>query len=975
MGVERWTHIELANLGIDHHMYLNPAVRWEDFCYYVIRYGIIVDGTPVHWDLKQINSMSGDIRKNHIIKLQKELDSYDLHGRYTIFVQEPSTRAWWDKRGKYLADLLLNIQPVISDQSSAQQTITQQAAQRARPVSVSRAGRATAALNTALQAAAQQATAAAESARLAAVEAARLAAIEAAAQAEAERLARESARLAAEADLARRVADAAGQRVQRVTTQQQEIKTAIREVEQLLVQLVAEEPKTQDAIKVATDSITQKKEQRVALQEKMQQEEAQNMRQYPHYTPADIPGHTNAPDMAARAAVSHARTKLAAEIDIQQAEQEIAQIAKQRLAVLAEADRAVAVVVQQATQEAAQLSKKVAEAQEVAQIAATLVSRVAARITPAYQAQVQASAQLVAQQTEVQVVAQLDKTPADSALKSAVDSVTEVGVRLTAVQKKCQEAKQEPIRLAAEEVEAERAAEEAAQFSVKLHAKAVATGGAYYPFYQKIYVAIHSSLVYLRTLETFIQENLIKKAQNQHADNPVAVAQAALMLTKLADMKQKMRETHSAMYQSDTQGTPEFHQIGVAYRSATHLYNAALASAYQAAVQLNAEKVAQQAAEEVSQLTTKLAETQAVSARAVIVDIQQAFAKRIAEISVALTAARERAQEAAEEVTRVVAQEAEAQRVAESYVEAFLKNPSVTRQKQRKTAQEWDVILSTLRAEQYLGTLLNLLHEESHVEEERLIKEESLAEEKRKQEASAAMNAASASAQQTSNTQAANAPGAAQLSLKSVELLLKCCFDALTSDEFAIAFTDPAINSTTYLLLLDILATTCTRVPVEQNPHQIQKQKEQSLLCAQRFFSNPDNSKNSLARLAELFNPSANVSLPAVSDFKTLDTAFDLAKPALQTAKQALSCLGNKAREAKRKNKSFQEFFKTTSKAMDHGKLVSTAQDTEFAAGILNVGANAPHIDLAALPAAIRAKITALGASNAQDTVQQTMSI
>ncbi len=212
-------------------------------------------------------------------------------------------------------------------------------------------------------------------------------------------------------------------------------------------------------------------------------------------------------------------------------------------------------------------------------------------------------------------------------------------------------------------------------------------------------------------------------------------------------------------------------------------------------------------------------------------------------------------------------------------------------------------------------------------------------------------------------------------SLKSLELILKVCFDALTSDEFAIALTDPAINSATCLLFLDILATACTRVPVEQNPHQIQKQKEQSLLCAQRFFSNPDNSKNSLTRLAELFNPSANGSPQAAADPKTLDTAFDLAKPALQTAKQALSCLGNKAREAKRKNKSFQEFFKTTSKAMDHGKLVSSAQDAEFAAGILNVEANAQHIDLAALPAAIRARIIALGASNAQDTVQQTMSI
>lgn len=609
-----------------------------------------------------------------------------------------------------------------ADQEAAAQLAAQQAAAEA-----------------ARQAAAQRA------AQQAAIEAARR---EAAAQAAAEAVAQDAARLIAAATVAQCVAETAAQYRDHVFTQQLEIQTMAREVDQLLEQLVVQESEAHRAVTAATEYVTETADKEHALHEKIQKEKAQRRINYPpprhpEYIHTGIPGYTDSPELAAHVATTQAKMKLAAEIVAQQAAEEGTQLAKQRLTLIAEAKQAATNAAQQAIQEADRLALKSIEAKQLAEVATTRVSPVATRITPAYQAHIQSTAKQVAQQTQVEALAQLANEPTRNALKSILQEVSELGAGLTTAQKGSQDASQEVTRLIAQKNEAEQAGEEAAQRMTKVHeqraAQDIAEGHkphyASYPWYVSESIAIARALDYISTTNRLIEEDHIRKAQQ--ANDPKVAEYAAQIIPQLVEMRQQECEAQLAMAQA-TQKTSEGAKLVATYRAAMMRYKGTLVGAYQHVMQLEAEYASQQANQEITHLTNKIAEMEAIAAKAVTVDIQQAFAQRSSELSVSLVAAREKGIQATEEVARLAAQEVEAQRFADEVVEKFKQNPIVLR-KAEAHPTEFAGILTLYRLEHYAKALESQINNHNTAREATV--QQHLVEEKRQHDASQAMKA------------------------------------------------------------------------------------------------------------------------------------------------------------------------------------------------------------------------------------------
>ena len=135
-----------------------PKQHMDSMAYYVIR-DVILGGKSVDWDLQNIRSMGVEARHSHILNLQGELShlwrrEHEIHSHYkgsyrhTIFDREPKTREWWDERGKYLANLLLEVQPIIEAKQAAELAARQEKARQdelARQVELARQAKAEAA--------------------------------------------------------------------------------------------------------------------------------------------------------------------------------------------------------------------------------------------------------------------------------------------------------------------------------------------------------------------------------------------------------------------------------------------------------------------------------------------------------------------------------------------------------------------------------------------------------------------------------------------------------------------------------------------------------------------------------------------------------------------------------------------------------------------------------------------------------------
>lgn len=698
--------------------------------------------------------------------------------------------------------------------------------------------------------------------------------IEAAAQAEAERLAQDAAKLAAEAAVAKHLSEIAAQHVHQAAVQQIEMQTTQHETEQLLEQLITQEAQAQHTATTATEQVALLEAKELVLQKKIQAEKAQQKLNYPLSVYPDIPGHTNARELAAHAATKHANMQLTAEIETKQAIQETILLVKERLGAFLEAKEVTNIVFQQITQEAEQLAQQAIVAQQLADIATSKLSAVASRITPAYHRKIQQEAVLAAQTIEAQALAQIGNIPAKKELDLITQRITELADRTIASQRKCQQAREKASELSEQASDADKAGDMTAQNAARELAAKKSPHEGIDPWHVSASIAISKAQGYLNALNILMKESRIKKAQQ--ADNPTASAFAMQMSPKLVELRLVTQEAFIAIFQG-TEQEPERSRLRDAYSVANINYHATLIKAYQTVCLFEAQQTVMLATQEVSQLIEKLADTQTMSPQ------------HISELSSHLNEAQKKQQAATQEVTRLINQETKAKQIADKTLEKLQQTPSFINLTQTNPDRAAESLIHHQRHEYWKAL-------EALIDKHTLDQETHLAEEKALRDKSHPVNNP-LSIQMIADASASSAKTARPIHrFVSLDLIFKYGVNAISLPDHPIFYlTDPAMSPATKLFFLDLIAVLVMHGP-ECRFNQFANQNEQSRYCIQRFYSDSTRYQQSLSRVSAYFNDS---SLQTDSSQKTaidlnIETAFAMTNPALQIASKALKGLQSK---------------------------------------------------------------------------------
>lgn len=837
-------------------------------------------------------------------------------------------------------------------------------------------------------------------AQRAAAEAARLAAIEAAAQAAAESVAKEAARLSAEAGVARRVAETATQRAAEAVAQQARLQTAVQDTRQLVEQLAVQALDAQGPMEAATENLARIEAERLATQERVRAEPLNSQ----HSDEYLLVIKREAVLVAARDAVWHAKAQHKATVEAQAAYQEAIPLAEEQIATLTTAAHAVEAFAQNAAGQVAPLVAQQTAAERVATEAAQRVVPVAARIKPAYAAVAQQVAEAQAKPAEVQALARLEAAtaPLKQVADAAVTRVTEKQSQLTAVQKRAQLASQKATRLAAIEVEAQLDGKLAAhQSDIDNNARLHHTKEYFTQSKESARVRAYTSKLNKHNKEYYLEE----KQQDRH---PAVAAYAARVVAELAVIKgQNQEEVKKIM-----QGPQLTEDPGIPTRN----HYETLIASYQAMLQFTAGIAAQEASQEVARLAIEQEEAKTTAEQALDRATQypdlahQSEAKtaveRAAKATACLTVAQEKALRASQETLRLAAQEAEAQQDAQKEVERFSEGikfhlmektiPEIERALRleyraaakialcgpySKAIQITDedraiaarLVLETAGAPLPLGHAFVMADKRIKVYTKtlhRLIDEHRVIEEEDERQNAGQVIKQSSNAVPR-EVVSRSAPPTASHSFKSLELILKYGFGAITSaDHPVFHLKDGSISPAARLFALDLVYFMAAYAP-QVSYNQYAREDEKALGSMQRFFAHPKHDfwitlGPSLLRMAAVFNPDAM----ARPTSKPSDVDFDLADPALETASQAVGYLQRRAKLYAQKNK----LFFALEPDMGDRDRISRAKDAEFEAGFSSLEATARRIDPHALPVDIFDEIAALKARSEKPIAQNTMS-
>ena len=504
--------------------------------------------------------------------------------------------------------------------------------------------------NAAQQEAEQQRAGRVEAARLAAIEAARIA--EAAAQAEAVRLLEESARVTAQAAVAQQAVQAATQQVAQLESQLLTAQTVTQEAIQFTQQCAAQRAEVERTLETVNERVTKTVTQYMTILDEAKKHAAiciPGATQDSHASAAAgkflrESSHIRA---AARITAEHAKLQQTTVLELQKANDELAQLTQQQVMQRTTAQDQTRAAIDRASQTMVNLTAEQLVVQQAAVTANTQLMAVIHRVA-SQQADAQQRATIAAQQTATPLRPEVAVDPALSR------QLIELQTRLVATQVKIQQTNQALTQIMEMEAEAQD---------------------------KKINCVPQTDLsmtnTFTNTLKYLMQEYLLRKEQVEleQKGSPLA-EQLAIAMTQIVAAKETLKAAEAAWLPLARAGTPRFktltesmHPLALAWTHAGLAYQGALEIAYQALLQRRAEKMVQQTQGDVRQLAEqhieltekikKLTDTGADQTEILVAT------QRMTELLPRLTKAEATAEEAQKEVACLTKQDAIAKYHAE----------------------------------------------------------------------------------------------------------------------------------------------------------------------------------------------------------------------------------------------------------------------------------------------------------------------